>query len=166
MSKPPKARTITIFNTMADCERATGIKVPVQRAAKRDGCKAFVGQRVHSVPLLKWVKDHPQAVKEALKGVEANQELAALKARQIVANTQILDHRLALSKGELVLRSEVAERMQWEIPAIHEEAKLLMETEVYRQFCFAARERFQSKFDEAQADGDAATKTPEHCSID
>lgn len=44
-----------VYPSMKACHGALRIPMRVLKAAKTDGCRAFVGSRVHTLPLLHWI---------------------------------------------------------------------------------------------------------------
>lgn len=51
--------TLPVYETMGNCAAATGIPLPLIKHAKKSGCLAFIGPRVHLDKLLPWLfKEH------------------------------------------------------------------------------------------------------------
>ena len=126
---------------MKQAEKMWGIPVSVQQVAKRAGCEAFVGQRVHRDPLIAWIAENPDAPDAA----ESNEDTAELKRQKLAVEVARLNFMYARDKGDVMPREEVKTKVAEMCAIFHEEAKSLMETDHYRVFVERVRARFAEK---------------------
>jgi hypothetical protein len=87
-----------VYDSIASCAGATGIPITTMKHAKRQGCPAFRGSRVHLAPLLRWV-NNPS------KGAAINYDQE--RAQHVLLQNAKLKVQLKRQKGELIPAEEV-----------------------------------------------------------
>jgi hypothetical protein len=105
--------------------------------AKASGCPAFIEHRIHRDALLKWLTENPDA---ATKG-EAISDAAELKRQKLQAEVDLLRVKIDMQKRTLIPMDEAKSEWARALAIGQEEAKNLMEPDVYRVFC----ERWKSR---------------------
>ena len=101
--KPTAPRTA---ETMIEAERITGISKVIQQAAKRAGCAAFTGQRIHLEPLVKWVKSHKALVIEAAHAGDQQTRAADLKRRKLIGQCESIEAKTKATRESLISKED------------------------------------------------------------
>ena len=113
----------------AAAQKLWGIPLSELARAKREGCPAFKGSRIYRDPLIDWLKANPLP---QITGRGDSEE--ELKNRKLKAIVETLEHKLAIQRGEFVGKLEVQEEWARAISIIQDEAKGLMQTDIYPVF--------------------------------
>lgn len=104
--------------------RATLIK------AKKKGCPAFKGQRITKSLLFGWMETNDRSKEDFEEGL-AEEEL---KRRKLIAQIDALEYKLEKDKKEQVPINLVKDEWARNMAIIFEEAKQLMDAEIYQVF--------------------------------
>ena len=142
MKPPKKPAAPKVAQTMIEAERLTGISKIIQLAAKRAGCSAFIGQRIHLEPLKKWVKSHRQLVIEAVHAGDQQSRAADLKRRKLIGQIEGLEAKNKAARESLISKELAAD--VWTVLAalvMGEAVKALADYDLSRIF----RERCNSR---------------------
>ena len=123
--------------SMSQAESIWGIPKNILRVAKASGCPAFVEHRIHRDALLKWLDENPDT---ATKG-ETISDASELKRQKLQAEVDLLRVKIDMQKRDLITMAEARAEWSRALSIGQEEAKNLMESDVYRVFC----ERWKSR---------------------
>lgn len=88
--------TSAVYDTLAGAAAGLGIPPAKLRRAKRMGCPAFRGGRVHVAELVEWLRTMPST--EGKVGVEREQA----ETRRTLAAARMAEHRLRVAKGTVI----------------------------------------------------------------
>jgi hypothetical protein len=123
--------------SMSQAASIWGIPKNILRVAKASGCPAFVEHRIHRDALLKWLDENPDT---ATKG-ETISDASELKRQKLQAEVELLRVKIDMQKRDLITMAEARAEWSRALSIGQEEAKNLMESDVYRVFC----ERWKSR---------------------
>jgi hypothetical protein len=98
--------------SMAQAESRWGISKEVQRIAKRAGCRAFAGSRIHRAELEKWIRDNPAKARAAEKQGQQKQVLAELQRQKLQAEVDLLNARIAREESDSIRRADA--KAEWD----------------------------------------------------
>lgn len=117
---------------MIECERITGIPKAVLLIAKRAGCAAFTGQRIHIAELKQWLRANSSVVATAKRDASAKADLSELKRRRIECEVEHLKLKYSNAAAGLVPRPEHEEMLALISTLAFEEAQKLMPADMFR----------------------------------
>ena len=129
LPEPPKVPT-NIAENMKAASTLWEIPMHIIKAAKAKGCPAFKQQRVYRDALIQWLKDNP----EVMNGGDESAGESELKRRKLLVQIQAIEYKLEKDKGEQVSISTVKEEWARGLAIVFEEAKQLMDQEIYQVF--------------------------------
>jgi hypothetical protein len=89
-----------------------GIPREVQMAAKRAGCSAFAGSRIHRAELERWIRDNPVKAKAAERQGQERQVLAELQRQKLQAEVDLLNARIAREESDSIRRTDA--KAEWD----------------------------------------------------
>lgn len=131
MNQKTKSETA---DSLAQASSRWNIPRQVMQAAKRAGCPAFAGSRIHRAELEKWIRENPAKAKAAEKQGQERQVLAELQRQKLQAEVDLLNSKNTREESETINRAAAksewhrAERIAFEI------AGELMEPDHFRVF--------------------------------
>ncbi len=137
----PKRKGIPDYaDSMAQAAGFWGIPKRVIRIAKDNGCPAFVAQRVHRAPLLKWLQENPDIAAQG----EAQEGAADLKVKKLAAEVAILEGKIARERGDVIPRGVVKDEWGRGVAIIFEEAKAFLSRDEYLAFTKACKAKINT----------------------
>ena len=140
-SKPTAPEPLELAENQKSAAALWGIPVPVQKLAKSQGCSAFKSGRVHRKPLLEWVKRHAAESEQAVSLDLAKANKQELELEKLRAQIRLLTSRDDREKRDLITMTEARSEWSRALAIGQEEAKGLMESDVYRVFCVRWKSR-------------------------
>lgn len=133
--RKPVGEVLDVAGTLGQASSMWGIPLLLIKHARKAGCTAFRSNKVYRAELLEWLAKNPQA------GVAASETMEELKKQgQKLANEEKAI-KVARAKRELVEWSLAKAEFDRALSILSEEAKGLMEPDVYRVWVTRSRDR-------------------------
>jgi hypothetical protein len=127
-------------DSMAQAAGYWGIPKRVIRVAKDNGCPAFVAQRVHRAPLVKWLQENPDIAAQG----EAQESAADLKVKKLAAEVRILEGKIARENADVIPKGIVKDEWGRGVAIIFEEAKAFLNRDEYLAFTKACKAKIKT----------------------
>ena len=140
-SEKPAAEPLEIAENQKAASASWKIPMAVLKLAKSLGCPAFKSGRVHRKEMLQWIEDHEAEAADAVAVDIEKADKVELEKEKLRAQVALLKAKLAREENETIPRTEAAEEWQRAVSIIQDEAKQLMDRDMYRVFCDRTKAR-------------------------
>ena len=129
-ARKPEPETRDVAQSIKQAAALWGIPKATMLIAKNAGCRAFVQHRVHREPLLKWLAENPEASAEG----DSKTSEAELKRKKLQNEVTLGELKIANENKKTILREKAKEEWSRAVAIVQEEAKMLMDKQIYRVF--------------------------------